>query len=568
MRLAVVTTPAGTPSGIGDYTRRLLPHLAAQAEVTVFVESGKQGQPLAGLETRPIHALRPREVDQVLYQLGNEQRHAFMLPWLRSVGGAVALHDWVLFDLAVAAFPELERTTPRGLWAALREGGVAQARVWWSNRMDRRAQRRTPHAPLDVAQLSGGGLLAGWYDAEPGGRWCTDAPQWRAGGRRLRLVGSAPAARGVRVERDGRVLTARELAPGPFELDVEAPDDAQAVWTLRITGVEVTPEQRARGEARRLGLWIESLEHDTPLDLAAPAAHPLRVIGLARDRFALPLNRGVVRFADAFVVHSEHVAELVRAERNAPTPVGLVRHGADPAWSSEPRALERERLGLPAAWRDGFLVTSFGAIQAHKRVDVLLDAVARARRSRGHIHLALVGAEEPGEYDVRAAIARHGLERGVHLTGRLPEGEVRRWLHAGDLGVQLRGPSTGGTSGAILQTLAAGRGVIASALAEQKELPAECVHKLHPAEDEAGRLAQKLVELCDAPSVRAAMEQSARDLIENECRWELVGARYLELLERFPRPRGSRKTLLAMRLEERAKAGYARGRQGAAEPRA
>ena len=173
----------------------------------------------------------------------------------------------------------------------------------------------------------------------------------------------------------------------------------------------------------------------------------------------------------------------------------------------------------------------------------------------------LAGGLDAAEYDPRGAIARLGLADAVHITGRLPEHEVQRWLHAGDLGVQLRGPSTGGTSGAIFQTLAGGRGVIASALAEQKELPAECVHKLHPAEDEVARLAQKLVELRDAPAVRASMEQVARDFVQNECRWEVVGARYMQLLSRFPHPRASRKTLLAMRLEESAHKGWLKGRR-------
>lgn len=550
MRLAVVTTPAAAPSGIGDYTQRLLPQLARGAEVAVFVESGQAGAPVAGIATRPIDALKPREFDQVLYQIGNEGRHAFMLPSIRAVGGAVALHDWVLFDLAAAAFPELERTGLRGLATVLREGGVVQARAWWRNRMERRAQRMTPLAPLDERELPPGELLAGWHEPEPGGRWTADAPQWRARGKRLRIAGRASAPRTLRLTRAGRELAVRELAAGPFELECEAPAGGEAVWTARLDGVEVTLEQRASGDPRRLGVFVTALEHEAPLDLAQPAARPLRTVNLARERFELALNRSVVRFADAFVVHSEHVAGLVRADRNVPTPVGLVRHGAEPAWSSEPRALERERLGLPRAWREGFLVTSFGAIQAHKRITMVLDAVARARRSRPGLYLVLVGGEEPREYDVRAAIARHGLGEHVRITGRLAEHDVRRWLHAGDLGVQLRGPSTGGTSGAIFQTLAAGRGLIASSLAEQNELPAECVYKLHPAEDEAGRLAQKLVELHDAPSVRAAMEKSARDFIERECRWETVGARYLELLERFPRPRAARRSLFARRLDE------------------
>lgn len=422
MRLALVTTPPAPPADAGEAARGLLPHLAGMLEVEVFVERGREGGQLAGQATRAVDALVPREFDQILYELGDAAEHAFMLPLVRAVGGAVALRDWVLFDLALAARPELARGGWRGLRAALAEGGVAQARTWWRQRGQRDA--------------------------------------------------------------------------------------------------------------------------------------------LARERFRLPLNRSVVRFADAFVVHSAHLAERIRADRNAPTPIGLVPRGADPQWSSDDRGTERERLGLPAGWRDAFVLTSFGALRTHKRLDVVLEALRLARRSRAELRLALIGAEPPGELDLRDLLRRLGLDDAVHLTGWLPEDEARRWLRAGDLGVQLRGPSSGRASGAILATLAAGRGVVASALDEQKELPDECVYKLHPGEGEAQRLAQKLVELHDAPSVRLAMEQAARDFVSNECRWERVAARYVEVLERFPRPRASRRSLWSLRLEKAAREGYARGRTG------
>ena len=99
------------------------------------------GEAPGGRELRSTDELRPRAFDQVLYQLGNERHHAFMQPLVRAIGGTVALHDWVLFDLAVAAHPALTRTGPRGLAVALREGGLRQAAVWWRNRMLRRAQR-------------------------------------------------------------------------------------------------------------------------------------------------------------------------------------------------------------------------------------------------------------------------------------------------------------------------------------------------------------------------------------------------------------------------------------------
>ena len=98
MRIALVTTPPSARSGIGDYTRHLLPYLRERAEVELFVEDSVC---VSGDETRPASSIRPREHEQILYQLGNERAHAFMRPMLAALGGTVLLHDWVLFDQAV-----------------------------------------------------------------------------------------------------------------------------------------------------------------------------------------------------------------------------------------------------------------------------------------------------------------------------------------------------------------------------------------------------------------------------------------------------------------------------------
>jgi glycosyltransferase involved in cell wall biosynthesis len=571
MRLAVVTTPPSLRSGIGDYTWRLLPHLARRAEVQVFVAPGQEREAVEGFELRSSDDLRPREVDQVLYQLGNERAHGFMEPLVRAIGGAVALHDWVLFDLAAAAHPSLERGDWKGLLVTLREGGLGQAAVWWRNRLDRRAQREQPlRPPEDLAALSGT-LLWGWHAPEPGGRWTADVALARPPGvpaQRLRLELHAPARRSLRLSRSGAVLLERELGAGDHALEQALPDPAATdPVLLELGGVRVPPAQRRGGDGRRLGVFVRRLAFGadgawSEVDLGQRAAAPLRTIALARDRFGLPLNRGIVRFGDAFVVHSEHVAQRVRIDRNAPTPVAVVPHGADPRWRSDDRREERLRLGLPASWRDGFLVTSFGGLQARKRLDVVVEALAIARRSRPDVRLALIGAEHPEDVDVPALARRFAVADAVHLTGHVPEEQARRWIHAGDLAVQLRGPSTGGTSGGLLQSLGQGRGVIASALDEQRELPDECVHKLHPGQGEAARLAQKLVELRDSPSVLAAMEQAARDYVQATCRWELVAARYLEALERFPAPRASRRSLIALRFQQAVREGRERAAAG------
>ena len=96
MKVALVTTPPLRRSGIGDYTRDLLPHLAGHVEVEVFVEDGLENGDVAGWPTRPLSELDPMKVDRILYQLGNERSHAFMLSAIRQFGGTVVLHVWVL----------------------------------------------------------------------------------------------------------------------------------------------------------------------------------------------------------------------------------------------------------------------------------------------------------------------------------------------------------------------------------------------------------------------------------------------------------------------------------------
>ncbi len=121
MKLALVSTP--------DHVRAWLPHLMGLADVRLFVEPGREGEQVEDLRAESADALWPREHDQILFALGNVAAHGFAAPLVRLLGGTVALRDWVLFDLALAAFPALADGGPRGRWIALREGGIEQARA-------------------------------------------------------------------------------------------------------------------------------------------------------------------------------------------------------------------------------------------------------------------------------------------------------------------------------------------------------------------------------------------------------------------------------------------------------
>jgi len=103
-RLAFVSPLPPVRSGIADYARDLLPYVARDFDVELFVDDR---HPLAAegrYQGLPVHRgadLRRRtgEFRHVVYQLGNNLHHRFVLELARDVPGIVVLHDLVIHHL-------------------------------------------------------------------------------------------------------------------------------------------------------------------------------------------------------------------------------------------------------------------------------------------------------------------------------------------------------------------------------------------------------------------------------------------------------------------------------------
>ena len=566
MRVALVTTPPSRRSGIGDYTRHLLPHLRAHAEVDLFVPPPVDANTWPGDTARSVLELDPAQYDQVLYQLGNELGHNFMARMIRHIGGTVMQHDWVLFDMALATYPGLVRGGLKGHALALREGGFGQLATYFRNWLERRRERNDPIELPDCERLLGQ-LLAGWHAAEPAGRWIADRAVFRIPSKAVTRVevglGSEPGRTLELLGPKGRVarFECSQDARGTLLAIDHEPWD-QPMCELSVSNIVVSQEQRAHGDSRRLGAFVETVAwHDGDgrheLDLSLPATEPIRPVDLSRDRFDLPLNRSVVDHADAFIVHSDYVGGQIRERRGAGLPMGKLPHGAArrfdaaeaPGDRTARRAL-RADLGLPEAWHDGFLVISFGGVQPHKRIGRVFAGLARARAQRKDIYLVLAGGWHAGEFDPPGLARVHGVEDAVHITGYVAEEAAWDWIASGDVSINLRGPTSGGTSGGIYQSLAFGRGVIATDAAEQAELPDDCCPKVPlGGESEVEAIGTLLVELASNPAQHAQVEAAARRYVDEECAWDLVGARYADFLRKFPAPRPNPRKLQAMRAD-------------------
>lgn len=106
MRLAYFSPLGPQRSGIADYSEELLPHLAAGADLTLFVEGFRPANEslAARFEVRdyrrdPAALASLSEFDAVVYHVGNDHRyHAGVFDAARAHPGVVVFHDYALQD--------------------------------------------------------------------------------------------------------------------------------------------------------------------------------------------------------------------------------------------------------------------------------------------------------------------------------------------------------------------------------------------------------------------------------------------------------------------------------------
>jgi glycosyltransferase involved in cell wall biosynthesis len=107
MRLAYFSALSPVRSGIAAYSEELLPHLAQQAQVDLFVDGYRPTHPLISQQF-PIYSFAPYgsnrwRYDATLYHLGNHRRHESIYRAALDYPGIVVLHDLNLFQLVGGA---------------------------------------------------------------------------------------------------------------------------------------------------------------------------------------------------------------------------------------------------------------------------------------------------------------------------------------------------------------------------------------------------------------------------------------------------------------------------------
>lgn len=218
----------------------------------------------------------------------------------------------------------------------------------------------------------------------------------------------------------------------------------------------------------------------------------------------------VVRFCnrcDAVIAPSRAVLDLLRAQGVRSRIEVIPTAALDLEGIARIPPADRRALGIP---QDRILLVYVGRLAREKGLDLLLEAFARACRSRP-LHLLLVGHGPE-----RAGLERRAREAGVWdrvtFAGALPHPEALAWMKASDVFVFASRTETQGL--AVVEAMACGLPVAAvEATGTSETVTHGRTGLLVDPDPEA--LAGAVVRLADQPDLRRRMGEQARNVARN-----------------------------------------------------
>lgn len=256
-----------------------------------------------------------------------------------------------------------------------------------------------------------------------------------------------------------------------------------------------------RGDARG---YFDAMERDLGV------AGRLLALGVADNLLPLlwetqperfPLAGVVLDLAEGLVVHSRYVEERARDAGYA-GPIWRIPH---PAWPEA--VVEAAKLAADP------LVGCFGYLNVNKRIPQLLEAFALLLTRRPGAKLLLVGAA--GErFDLERRLERLGLDdASIVREPYVPEERLWSLMAASDVLVNLRSPTMGETSGAVLRGLGLGKPMLVSDVGWFAELPDGVALKIPVDEYEVPTIAAALELAADHA---AELGRAAREYVRRE----------------------------------------------------
>jgi glycosyltransferase involved in cell wall biosynthesis len=325
----------------------------------------------------------------------------------------------------------------------------------------------------------------------------------------------------------------------PAELQGGLPATYPTNWTVP----RVAPRLHAEVMYRSVRSHVRALREEFPYDvilgafgypdvvvaarLARDAGCPLVALVMGSDMNVLARLPGIGAQIRHALGQSDRVIALSAALKQKVIELGIPesrvvvqRNGVDgKRFSIRDRQEARRRLGVE---RERRLICFVGNLVHEKGPDVLLEAVGRMNRQLlADVEVVFVG-DGVLKHGLASRAERLGLSRTVRFVGRRSPNEIPFWLAASDC---LCLPSRReGCPNVVLEALASGRPVVASAVGGVPELLNQRNGILVPSEDSVA-MASALTAVLEREWSAAELRSSVGDLS-----WQSAGRTFHDVL--------------------------------------
>ena len=177
-------------------------------------------------------------------------------------------------------------------------------------------------------------------------------------------------------------------------------------------------------------------------------------------------------------------------------------------------------------------VLAVGRMVAKKGFDQLVEACAELERRGVAFEAAIVGQEDKHSGAVRDGIARHGLERRIALPGPMGQEQLlAEYRRASVLCMpsRLLPDDRDGIPNVLVEAMAAGTPVVASAVSGIPELVEDGVNGVLVAPDRPAELADALERLHGDPALRRRLAGAGRETVAARFDGDRLAGRLAEL---------------------------------------
>ncbi|MBF0474784.1 MAG: glycosyltransferase family 4 protein [Deltaproteobacteria bacterium] len=241
----------------------------------------------------------------------------------------------------------------------------------------------------------------------------------------------------------------------------------------------------------------------------------------------LPLNQEIINSANLIMVHSNYTYERVAGERKTTAGIRKINmiaqlHSDNGKTSFNNKKKLFKKYHIP---KDALVVSSFGYILPTKLNHLICEVVNRIGRRSGKA-VVYVMAGEGGYVD-------DYLSPSIIKTGYINLAEFNQLIYYSDIMINLRYPSMGETSAALLRALELGKPCIVSDDAWFSELPDDVVVKIRNSNAEE-ELETKLTGLLDSSALREDYARNAAAYIIREHHRDKVALEIKSFLESQP----------------------------------